>query len=47
MLKTEVVASLVQRFEAGEKPSVLAREFGVSRMTLHRYRTKAIGTGSS
>jgi transposase-like protein len=35
------VASLVQRLESGEKPSDLAREFGVSRMTLHRYRTKA------
>lgn len=46
-LSAEVVASLVQRFEAGEKPSVLAREFGVSRMTLHRYRTKAIGAASS
>ncbi|AFL89311.1 site-specific recombinase, DNA invertase Pin [Terriglobus roseus DSM 18391] len=46
-LSAEVVVSLVQRFEAGEKPSVLAREFGVSRMTLHRYRTRAIGAGSS
>lgn len=45
-LSVEVVASLVQRFEAGEKPSVLAREFGVSRMTLHRYRTKAVGAES-
>jgi len=43
MLDAEVVASLVQRLEAGEKPSVLAREFGISRMTLHRYRTKAVG----
>nr|WP_236657115.1 hypothetical protein [Acidisarcina polymorpha] len=24
----------MQRLEAGEKPSVLAREFGISRMTL-------------
>ena len=46
-LSAEVVVSLVQRFEAGEKPSVLAREFGVSRMTLHRYRTRPIGAGSS
>jgi DNA invertase Pin-like site-specific DNA recombinase len=46
-LSAEAVSLLVQRFEAGEKPSLLAREFGVSRMTLHRYRTKAIGGGSS
>jgi DNA invertase Pin-like site-specific DNA recombinase len=42
-LKAEVAASLVERLEAGEKPSELAREFGISRMTLHRYRTKAAG----
>jgi DNA invertase Pin-like site-specific DNA recombinase len=42
-LKAEVVASVVERLEAGEKPSELAREFGISRMTLHRYRTKAVG----
>jgi DNA invertase Pin-like site-specific DNA recombinase len=42
-LKAEVVASLVERLKAGEKPSELAREFGISRMTLHRYRTKAVG----
>ena len=45
-LSAEIVASLVQRLEVGEKPSVLAREFGVSRMTLHRYRTKSVGTES-
>jgi len=42
-LKADVVASLVQRLESGEKPSDLARELGVSRMTLHRYRTRAVG----
>jgi DNA invertase Pin-like site-specific DNA recombinase len=42
-LKADVVASLVHRLETGEKPSELAREFGISRMTLHRYRTKAVG----
>jgi DNA invertase Pin-like site-specific DNA recombinase len=42
-LKADVVASLVQRLESGEKPSDLAREFGISRMTLHRYRTRAVG----
>ena len=42
-LNPSVVASLVKRLKAGEKPSELAREFGISRMTLHRYRTKAVG----
>jgi DNA invertase Pin-like site-specific DNA recombinase len=42
-LKAEVVASVVERRQAGEKPSELAREFGISRMTLHRYRTEAVG----
>jgi DNA invertase Pin-like site-specific DNA recombinase len=42
-LKADVVASLVQRLESGEKPTDLARELGISRMTLHRYRTKAVG----
>ncbi|WP_184213144.1 recombinase family protein [Granulicella aggregans] len=42
-LGAEIVASLVQRLELGEKPSTLAREFGISRMTLHRYRTKVSG----
>jgi DNA invertase Pin-like site-specific DNA recombinase len=45
-LSVEAVASLVQRLEAGDKPSVLAREFGISRMTLHRYRTKMPGEDS-
>ena len=39
-LSVESVALLVQKLAAGEKPSALAREFGVSRMTLHRYRTR-------
>ena len=30
----------------GEKPSELAREFKISRMTLHRYRTRA-GSGKA
>ncbi len=42
-LKEDVIAELVGRLKAGEKPSELAQEFGVSRMTLHRYRTKAVG----
>jgi DNA invertase Pin-like site-specific DNA recombinase len=41
MLKGEVLATLMQRLKAGEKPSDLAREFKISRMTLHRYKTKA------
>ncbi len=41
MLKGEVLASLLGRLKAGEKPSELAREFKITRMTLHRYRTKA------
>ena len=45
-LSSEAVASLVQKLEAGEKPSALAREFGVSRMTLHRYRTRGVGSES-
>jgi DNA invertase Pin-like site-specific DNA recombinase len=45
-LSVEAVASLVQKLEAGEKPSALAREFGVSRMTLHRYRTREVGVQS-
>ncbi|WP_442886420.1 helix-turn-helix domain-containing protein [Edaphobacter sp. HDX4] len=43
MLNTDVVASLVHRLESGDKPSDLAREFGISRMTLHRCRAKAAG----
>ncbi len=42
-LDGEVLVSLMQRLEAGEKPSELAREFKISRMTLHRYKTKAAG----
>lgn len=41
-LNADVVATLVAKLAAGEKPSVVAREFGISRMTLHRYRTKAV-----
>ena len=41
-LGADVVATLVAKLAAGEKPSVVAREFGISRMTLHRYRTKAV-----
>ena len=37
MLNAAVVASLLGRLAAGEKPSELAREFKISRMTLHRY----------
>ncbi len=40
-LSADVVTTLVAKLAAGEKPSVVAREFGISRMTLHRYRTKA------
>ncbi len=40
-LDSEAVASLISRLNAGERPSVVARDIGVSRMTLHRYRTKA------
>jgi DNA invertase Pin-like site-specific DNA recombinase len=42
-LNGEVLAALLQRLESGEKPSDLAREFNISRMTLHRYKTKAAG----
>ena len=42
-LGAQIVASLVQRLELGEKPSTLAREVEISRMTLHRFRTKVIG----
>ncbi len=42
-LSVEAVASLVHKLAAGEKPSAVAREFGVSRMTLHRYRTREVG----
>lgn len=41
-LSAEVVASLLAKLEAGVKPSDLARELGISRMTLHRYRPKAV-----
>ena len=40
-LDSEAVSSLMSRLNAGERPSVVARDIGVSRMTLHRYRTKA------
>ncbi len=40
-LSPDVITTLVTKLAAGEKPSVLAREFGISRMTLHRYRTRA------
>jgi DNA invertase Pin-like site-specific DNA recombinase len=40
-LKGEVLAGLLERLKAGEKPSELAREFKITRMTLHRYKTKA------
>ena len=42
-LSADVVTTLVAKLAAGEKPSVVAREFGISRMTLHRYRTRAEG----
>ena len=45
-LSAEAVAALVQKLAAGEKPSSVAREFGVSRMTLHRYRTRGVGAES-
>ena len=41
MLNASVAASLLERLAAGDKPSELAREFKISRMTLHRYRTRA------
>jgi DNA invertase Pin-like site-specific DNA recombinase len=40
MLKGEVLALLMARLKGGEKPSELAREYKISRMTLHRYRTR-------
>ena len=43
-LNATVAASLLERLAAGERPSELAREFKISRMTLHRYRTRA-GSG--
>jgi DNA invertase Pin-like site-specific DNA recombinase len=43
-LNATVTASLLERLAAGEKPSELAREFKISRMTLHRYRSRA-GSG--
>jgi hypothetical protein len=30
----------MKRLNAGEKPSELAREYKISRMNLHRYKTK-------
>jgi DNA invertase Pin-like site-specific DNA recombinase len=45
-LSAEAVASVVQRLGIGEKPSELARELGISRMTLHRYHTKQSGAES-
>jgi len=42
MLNASVAASLLERLDAGEKPSELAREFKISRMTLHRYRARAV-----
>ena len=42
MLNPSVAASLLERLAAGEKPPELAREFKISRMTLHRYRTRAV-----
>ena len=40
-LGADAVASLVKRLDSGERPSVVARDLGVSRMTLHRYRVRA------
>jgi DNA invertase Pin-like site-specific DNA recombinase len=45
-LKGEVLVSLLKKLESGEKPSELAREFKISRMTLHRYKTRAAGARS-
>ncbi len=42
MLNAAVVASLLGRLAAGEKPSELAREFKISRMTLHRYSKREV-----
>jgi DNA invertase Pin-like site-specific DNA recombinase len=39
-LTGEVLALLMKRLNAGEKPSELAREYKISRMNLHRYKTK-------
>jgi DNA invertase Pin-like site-specific DNA recombinase len=47
MLKGEVLVSLLQKLEAGDKPSDLAREFNISRMTLHRYKARAAGALAS
>lgn len=43
-LSDSIMATVLERLKAGEKPSVLAREFKISRMTLHRYRLKAAKT---
>lgn len=42
-LNMTIVSTLVKRLSAGEKPAELAREFNISRMTLHRYKVKATG----
>jgi DNA invertase Pin-like site-specific DNA recombinase len=42
-LNMTIVSTLVERLSAGEKPAELAREFKISRMTLHRYKVKATG----
>ena len=42
MLNATVTALLLEKLAAGEKPSELAREFKISRMTLHRYRTRGV-----
>nr|WP_057924744.1 recombinase family protein [Burkholderia ambifaria] len=42
-LAAEQQASLRQRFEAGENRSQLAREFGIDRVTVHRYCSRTDG----
>ena len=42
-LTSEQQAELRQRFGAGENRSQLAREFGIDRVTVHRYCSATIG----
>jgi DNA invertase Pin-like site-specific DNA recombinase len=42
-LSGERVTALLARLTSGVKPSEVAREFNISRMTLHRHRTRAAG----
>jgi DNA invertase Pin-like site-specific DNA recombinase len=42
-LNMTIVSTIMERLSAGEKPAEVAREFKISRMTLHRYKVKATG----